>query len=68
MTTNNRFNDLLKKKNCSEFEYQKYKEQFDEAVKLGMITHPERYENKLTHGGREEIRPVYFWNIVEEEK
>lgn len=64
----NRFNALLKKKKCSEYEYKKYKEQFDEAVKSGMITRPERLENKLTHGGGEEIQPFYHWDIVEEEK
>lgn len=63
---NNLFEDLLKKKECSEYEYLKDKELFDVAVDAGMISSPERYEkSRITDGSKSDSSYWYRWRILD---
>lgn len=67
MISNNTFEKVLRKKECSAFFYRENKELFDCAVKSGLISEPERSEKeKITHAGGEDIHIIYKWNILEE--
>lgn len=61
------FNELLYKKECSEYEYKIYKQLFDEAVNSGVISSPQKYEKiKITSGAGTSIEYAYKWIIKED--
>lgn len=63
---NNQFARILGKKECSEYEYISNKVLFDDAVKSGLISEPERYEKStITDGARVEIKYGYRWQILD---
>ena len=64
--SDHQFHDILKRGECSEYEYQHYEEEFDAAVKAGQITIPVRHESpSITHGTSTDIRRKYSWKIFD---
>lgn len=58
------FDKIMEKEECSEWEYMKYKELFDAAVKSGHISLPQRFEKrKISHDKKEEISYSYTWKL-----
>ena len=61
------FNDILSKKECTEAQYEQYKELFDNAVESGLISKPEKFEKSKISSGRNgnviDIQYSYKWEI-----
>ena len=60
------FDDILKKKECTETVYNRFKEQFDAAVQAGLISSPENFDKTtITHGGRTDTTAYYRWKLTD---
>ena len=59
------FDDILKKKECTAHMYNQFKEQFDAAVRAGLISSPEEFDRiTIKHGGGQGATACYRWKLT----
>lgn len=64
MTSNNNFNNILNRKECSEAEYIQFRTLFDDAVNAGLISSPEKFQKTMIeHGLSKDIHYSYRWEL-----